>query len=379
MSMRKLVLAVAVAAACVAIAGCATSRVAYTQSDQRAAAIPSIPEARFWSDDHAAVGAIIAKGLKNRAPGPFRMLALSGGGANGAYGAGFLNGWTRAGTRPDFTIVTGVSVGALMAPFAYLGPDYDFVLAEMFTDGEATGLMEFAGLEVLFGSSAFSDVPLKKLVEKYVDRELLDRIADEYHKGRLLLVATTDVDSQRTAVWNMGAIAASTSPGAPELFRTVLLASASVPGIFAPEPIRVEADGKSFSELHVDGGVTANLLLVPQALLATELAVSLGRDPQFYAVVNGKLGPEFKVTRTGVINIVQRSFETTLKSNTTNQLLATRDYLQKRRGELHITAIDPAYPLGDLMDFSAAQTAPLFAAGVAAGMKERRWLADPFD
>lgn len=367
----------AFAAAVLLLSGCASTRVPYTQSEQAAAQVPDIEAARFWADDHDSVGTFIAKGLKHLKPGKFSLLALSGGGANGAYGAGFLNGWTRAGSRPEFSVVTGVSVGALIAPFAFIGPERDAELAAMFTSGEAKDLMEASGLEILFGSGAYSAKPLEKLVQAHVDEDLLDDVAAEYSKGRVLLVATTDVDSQRTAIWNMGAIAASDAPGAQELFQTVLLASASVPGVFKPQRIEVAAGGRSFSELHVDGGVTSNLVLVPESLLVSDSKVSLDRNPQFYTIVNGKLDPEFKMAETGLIDIVERSFETTIKANTNNQLLASRDYVLKRNGSLFITAIDPSYPLGEVMDFGIEQTAPLFAQGVAQGLKAKRWNYDP--
>ena len=334
--------------------------------------------ARFWADDHGAIGSTIATGAKNLKKGQFNMLALSGGGANGAYGAGFLTGWTKSGTRPEFTIVTGVSVGALLAPFAFIGPERDAELTAMFTSGEAQDLMEFAGIGALFDAGAFSAAPLRKLVEAHVDRDLLEDVATEYEKGRFLLVATTDIDSQRTAIWNMGAIAASTSPGAQKLFQEVLLASAAIPGVFSPQSIQVESDGRLFSEMHVDGGVTSNLLLIPEVLLAENSSVPLGRNPQFYAIINGKLGPEFKVTKKNLIDIVERSFETTIKANTNNQLLASRDYVQKHHGSLHVTAIEGDFPLGEVMDFSVGTTAPLFASGFAQGQKADRWLANPF-
>ena len=137
----------ALAAAVLLLSGCASTRVPYTQNEQAAAEIPDIEDARFWADDHDKVGTFVAKGLKHLKPGQFSLLALSGGGANGAYGAGFLTGWTHAGSRPEFSVVTGVSVGALIAPFAFIGPERDDELAAMFTSGEAKNLMEPSGLE----------------------------------------------------------------------------------------------------------------------------------------------------------------------------------------------------------------------------------------
>src|ERR1019366_6164924 len=189
------------------------------------------------------------------------VLALSGGGAYAAFGAGLLNGWSARGTRPQFTIVTGASSGALIAPFAFLGTGQDETLRRIFTSGEMENLLQSDGLKGLFGTSLYKTAPLRELIVRHVDAKLLEAIALENRAGRRLYVVTTNIDAQRTAIWDMGKIAASDDPGALELFRNILTASASIPGLFSPVLIDVEGEGRRFAEMHVDGGVTANVLI----------------------------------------------------------------------------------------------------------------------
>ena len=225
-----------------------------------------------WSDDRA--DALLARArseiLADRGR-TVNVLAISGGGSNGAYGAGLLAGWTERGARPEFTVVTGASAGALIAPFAFLGPSYDPVLKNLFSEGIGEELLQIDGLSALFGAGVFKTEPLKRLIARYVDDALLERIGAEYKKGRRLLVVTTNLDAQRTAVWDMGAIASSGAPEALDLFRDVLVASASVPGVYSPVLINVEGAGRRFEEMHVDGGVRANLLVVPELLLLSSV------------------------------------------------------------------------------------------------------------
>src|SRR5262249_31607986 len=159
------------------------------------------------------------------------ILAISGGAYDGAYGAGVINGWTASGTRPRFTVVTGVSAGALIAPFAFLGPEYDSRAAEAFTSGVASVLGDVGGALMLLGTPDLRRQTLSDLVEKHIDRAMLDAIAAEHARGRHLLVVPTNLDAQRAVVWDMGAIAASRNPDALQLFRDVLVASASIPGV----------------------------------------------------------------------------------------------------------------------------------------------------
>ena len=250
------------------LANCTTiARVPYTQHEQSIAAIPGIPNARLWADDPIAIGTArraVAPTIALKQP---TVLALSGGGANGAFGAGVLSGWSASGTRPQFTFVTGASAGALIAPFAFLGPAHDETLKSVFASGEMANLLQSDTFAGLFGTGFFKTAPLTALIARHVNAPLLEEIAREYRTGRRLYVVTTDLDAQRTAIWDMGKIATSGDPGALELFRNVLSASASIPGVFSPVLIEVEAEGRRFAEMHVDGGVTTNILIVPDARL----------------------------------------------------------------------------------------------------------------
>src|SRR6476620_8211817 len=201
-----------VAACALALARCATmTRIPYTQQEQTAAVMPGIPGARIWADDPAI--ATVRRSVVSRvsAKQPV-VLALSGGGADGAFGAGLLAGWSARGTRPQFTIVTGASAGALIAPFAFLGPAYDEMLKSVFASGEMANLLQSDGLAGLFGPGLFKPAPLRDLIARHVDAELLYAIAREYRTGRRLYVVTTNLDAQRTAIWDMGKIASSGEP-----------------------------------------------------------------------------------------------------------------------------------------------------------------------
>src|SRR5207253_3942476 len=205
---------------------------------QAEAVIPGIPGARLWADNPAIATGRRSVVSRTRVQQPI-VLALSGGGADGAFGAGLLTGWSASGTRPQFTFVTGASAGALIAPFAFLGPSYDDTLRSVFASGEMANLLQTDSLGALFGTSVFKTAPLRDLIARYADDNMLAAIAREYQAGRRLYVVTTNLDAQRTAVWDMGRIASSGQPNALELFRNVLTASASIPGVFSPVLIDV--------------------------------------------------------------------------------------------------------------------------------------------
>ncbi|MCA3556495.1 MAG: patatin-like phospholipase family protein, partial [Aestuariivirga sp.] len=185
------------------------------------------------------------------------FLALSGGGSNGAFGAGLLTGWTEAGTRPEFTIVTGISTGSLTAPFAYLGPPYDKLLTEAYTQISGRDVFRRKPvLSALRSSAAADNTPLRQLVARYVTDRMVADIAVQNGRGRKLLIGTTNLDAGRPVVWDIGAIAASGEPDRKQLIQDILVASSSIPGLFPPVKIKVVADGKTFDEMHVDGGTT---------------------------------------------------------------------------------------------------------------------------
>ncbi len=245
------------------------------------------------------------------------ILALSGGGDKGAYGAGFLNGWTTAGTRPEFSLVTGISTGALIAPFAFLGSDYDPVLTELYTNSSSKDILKQRWPIAALNDDAMADTaPLRAQLERYITPELLAKIALEYQKGRELLISTTNIDAGRNVIWNMTKIAATDHPKAVQLFRDVMLASASIPGAFPPVLFEVELDGQVYHEMHVDGGATSQVFVYPPNLDLHDIAEHYHgqRERQLYVIMNARLDPNWAQTERRTISIAARAISSMIQT-----------------------------------------------------------------
>jgi len=243
---------------------------------------------------------------------PAYILALSGGGEGGAFGAGILNGWTITGTRPEFTVVTGISTGALIAPFAFLGSDYDWVLKELYTDTKAEQLVRKNNIFSIFRLDALYDTtPLRKLIAEYITADTLQKISHEHLKGRRLFIGTTNLDSLRSIIWDMGAIASSNHAESLELFRNIMLASASIPTIYPPVYIKVQTDGKNFDEMHVDGGTSSQVFVYPTEFKIKELSkqYNYNRERNLYIIFNSKLLPKGQSVEPGLKTIAWRSIK----------------------------------------------------------------------
>jgi predicted acylesterase/phospholipase RssA len=274
---------------------------------------------------------------------PAHLLALSGGSDYGAFGAGVLVGWTETGTRPDFKLVTGVSTGALIAPLAFLGPSKDHVLREVYTATPADQIFRRRDWTSIPFSDAMTDTgPLFATISRHMDGPTLAQIAEEYRQGRMLLIGTTNLDAQRGVLWNIGAIAASRHPDALDLVRKVMLASASVPSVFPPVMIEVEADGRRWQEMHVDGGALAQTFLYPAALTRNENLRTglLARERHAWVIRNARLGAEWQQTERGLLTIAGRAISTMISSSGHNdivrlQALAERDGVEFSLAYIH--------------------------------------------
>jgi predicted acylesterase/phospholipase RssA len=327
------------------LAACSSvPRTSYTAEQASFASVPGIPAARAFADASTETFSEMA-GRPEARRQAFTYLALSGGGGDGAYGAGIINGWTASGTRPEFSLVSGVSTGALIAPFAFLGPAYDSYLTEFYTSGVAETLVQSPSLtNVLFGSGLFGDGRLRDLIGRYVTADLLAAIAAEHAKGRRLLVVTTNLDSQRAVIWNMGAIASSGAPNAVDLFRDVLTASASIPAVFPPQLIDVQAGNSAFQELHVDGSVVTPVFTLPQSFLLRDGRLRTTRKANIYVVINGRLEPEFDVTKNNTLSIVERSFTTGSRARSRAALATTYAFTRANGIGFNLTYIDERGP-----------------------------------
>ncbi len=295
------------------------------ETDVALAEVLGIPRARYWGDEpqpwaHEWLGKSKAE-LQGRYPAVFgrkqTYLAISGGGQNGAFAAGLLLGWTARGDRPEFTTVTGVSAGALIAPFAFLGPEYDHVLSLVSVELRANDVFKKRRLIRGLRSDAMASTePLQALIAKHVDQELIDKIAEQHRRGRSLNIGTANLDSMRPVVWRIGAIANSSHPQALKLIRQILLASSSVPGAFPPVLIEVEAGGGTYDEMHVDGGTTSQVFLYPLGLDFDEV---LGRlevpaKPKVYIIRNARLDPVYEQVQPKTVPIAGRSISSVIRT-----------------------------------------------------------------
>jgi predicted patatin/cPLA2 family phospholipase len=311
-------------------AGCATiaPRNVLPQANAEQIGLDGFHNIRFWGDasahDIRAIMMADETGSKvrwsseiERHPTTSNLLAISGGAEDGAFGAGLLVGWSDAGTRPVFDLVTGVSSGALIAPFAFLGREHDGQLRDIFTKYGRKDIFAYNVHGLIEGSAIADDSPLAKLIEKYVDEAFLLEIAKARLKGRILLIGTTNLDTQRPVLWDMGRVAMSNNPGALALFRKILLASATLPGVFPPVRIQIKVGGRSYDELHVDGGVTRQVFIAPSIFSLVSLDERPRRPvtkPRLYVIRNGKIDPEWQSVRENVVSITQRSISTLIKN-----------------------------------------------------------------
>ena len=300
------------------------------------------------------------------------MLALSGGGANGAYGAGIIVGWTERGDRPAFDIVTGVSTGALAAPFAFLGPDWDDELRAAYTGGGTAGLLSARTLSAFRAPALFSSRVLRALVEQNVTLELLQAIAVEHAKGRRLLVATTNLDSEETVIWDMGVLAAQGEPALP-LFRDVLVASASIPGVFPPVLIAGLNDGDEVvMDMHVDGGVNTPFLAIPEDLLLWTNPRPHRSGGALYIVVNGQMGRNAGVTPGRLSGILARTYDSMSKASLRTSLAATAAFASRNGLPMSISAIPDNVSVSSLK-FDTATMEALFELGRARSAAGEAW------
>lgn len=293
--------------------------------------ILGVPGLRFWSDqdfpftEHLSDDSSVEE-LRAALPGlvgrEIHILAISGGGGNGAFAAGLMNGWTASGARPEFNIVTGISTGALIAPFVYLGPDYDHLLEHLYTQYSTEDLLKRRNwLMALRSDARFDTAPMRRLLEKYVDSSVMEAIASEYRKGRLLFIGTTNMDAGRPVTWDIGAIANSGKPGALDLIRDVMLASASIPVFFPPVVIEAEANGQIYDEMHVDGGVSRQAFMfnlsAPENSFETLRIVGRG---QAYVIRNSKLEPTWQAVDRSIMAIAGRSADSLVRTQGTGDL-----------------------------------------------------------
>jgi len=376
------------------LAGCATIPRNPVPADQTlGATVPGMPDARaFAGRPNALMQRDFEQSMQQEsrddfppdADGAVRYphLALSGGGANGAFGAGFLNGWTRTGKRPVFKIVTGVSTGALMAPFAFLGQEYDEALHRFYTTTTAPDVFTAGSplMALLRRDSLASTTPLEGLIARHINHALLRDVAAAHRRGRRLYVGTVDLDSRRFVVWNMGLIATYGTPEADDLFRRVMLASSAIPLVFPPVMFEVEANGKHFDEMHVDGFIGANIFMNSGIFNPTEVYRRAGRFRAYedtFLLHNGQLHPRPKPTERSMRGIAMRVIETAGRAGMVGDLFREFAIAQRNGSNFHWVTIPEDVDLPDPILFDPAAMTQLYDTGYDAALAGPVWLTSP--
>ncbi|MHC8320878.1 patatin-like phospholipase family protein [Pseudomonas sp. GB2N2] len=359
------------------------------------AVIPGIPDARYRLDQdltpfiedavlsNKRESQILAEaGMPTDTLPLAHMLAVSGGGDAGAFAAGLIAGWTTQGTRPVFKVVTGISAGALVAPFAYLGAEYDGVIRYVSNAIGPKDIFHSRNVLTRFASDGIADSkPLSRLIATYVTAEILAAIAAEYAKGRILMIGTTDLDSGRPVTWNMGAIAASNSPGALELFRNIMLASMSIPGAVSPVMIDVEVDGQQFQEMHVDGGVITQVFLYPPSTmiaLSKSAGAPLRLDRRFYVIRNGTLEPQWSGTKRRTLNIGGRAISALLQTQGISDLERIYRMAQQDGADFNLAYIGADFDVTHDRKFDGEYMKRLFDYAFQLSAKGYPWRKSPY-
>lgn len=311
----------------------------------------------------------------------YSALAISGGGANGAFGSGFLCGWTAAGTRPTFKLVTGISTGALAAPYAFLGSEYDDLLKEIYTTVQTKNIIEkYNPLSILSARESFaSSSPLQNLIKQHANTALLQSVAQAHNEGRRLYIGTTHMDAQRLVVWNMGKIAQIGTKEALQLFRNVLLASAAIPTALPPVFIPVEVDGKLYDEMHTDGGTATQLFFHGGTLDLAKAGkgggLVLGGRPiaRLYVIRNGKMQSDPQQIPRNLQKISTRALETALKTAAMNSLFRMYVFARREQSELFYVAIPEDFAFQTEELFDREEMNRLFEIGFAKATSNDPW------
>ena len=308
------------------------------------------------------------------------FLAISGGGDNGAFTAGFLNGWTQTGTRPQFKLVTGISTGALITPFAFLGPAYDKELKELYTGISFKDVAKKRSIFSVVANDAMADnTPLKNLVKKHINKDVLEAIAAEYAKGRMLLIGTVNLDAHRPVIWNITEIAASHHPAALELVQSLLIASSAIPGTFPPVMINVEVDGKKYQEMHVDGGTAAQVFVYPAAIRLNEVAQTVGgdRERKLYILRNARLDAEWAEVERKTLPIALQAITTLIEYQGIGDLYRIYSVTQKDGIDFNLAYIPPTFKTPHTKDFDTVYMRALYDLGYDLSKKGYAWSKKP--
>ncbi|UPW19243.1 patatin-like phospholipase family protein [Agarivorans sp. TSD2052] len=313
---------------------------------------------------------------KRGLPDDVYHLALSGGGINGAFSAGVLNAWTVNGNRPEFDLVTGVSTGAIVSIFAYLGSDYDQTLKNYYTNTSMSSLFELNSvLSMLGGKPALNTKGFEEKVRSYVNTETVAKLANERSKGRLLIIGTTNLDNEKMSMWDIGKIAQVGTQQSVEMIQNIIIASSSVPGAFPAQTIIVDDGKQRYEELHVDGGVSRQVFLAPQwAYHSPYLA---GLPQHVYVIRNGVLKPNYQIIENSLTEIGLRSISTMIRNQGIGDVEHIYHFSQRHKMSFHLAYIDNDFPLISEEAFTKEYMTSLYYYGYQNMLAKQLWETVP--
>src|SRR3954447_6579679 len=372
-----------------------TRLAAVPRGQSSAATVLGVPNERFYPTEAAGqaglqrefVAAVqrqlVSRGLPPTVPAlDLDLLSISGGGENGAFGAGLLNGWTERGDRPEFFLVTGISTGALSAPFAFLGSAHDAKMKSVYTDITLADVIVQRGLTAAIWDDALADnTPLFRTISRYLDEAMLAEIARAYDGGRLLLIATSNLDAQMPVIWNIGAIARSGHPRALDTVRRILLASSAIPGAFSPVLFDVTLDGQPFQELHVDGGAFAQVFLYPNSVSQFRRERMARRQPvapaRAWVIRNGRLDPEWASVDRRTLGIVGRAITAMIAASGFNDVMRIYNAAERDEVDFNLAYIGRDFTVEYDKPFEQSYMRPLFEYGRQRALRGDAWVRRP--
>ncbi len=377
----------------ISLVGCVTSptHIPVPEAHLSKATVIDSPSIRFWGDEgpdqYRKINDIVEWlqkrselwEKKNTKP-IINFLALSGGGEDGSFAAGIITGWTRHGDRPEFDVITGVSAGALAAPFVFLGPEYDEVLFDVYSNLSYEDIYRTQIFSGLFGGSAILDTrPLKNLISKYLTAEILYLIGKQHLKGRRLWIGTTNLDAGRPVIWDIGEIALSGKKNSLDLVHNILLASSAVPGIFPPVIIDAKVGKQRFTELHVDGGVTRQVFLYPPQFIENDVVHGIGGriERKLYVIRNGRSQAIYDPVNTSLYSIALKALSMTIENKAVGDLYRIYEQSSRDGIEYNLAIIPNTFSLKPKEAFDPEYTKALFKVGYDFAKDGYPWLNAP--
>lgn len=335
---------------------------------------------RFWDEDeHASfnifneIEVMLSRKGDNE---EIYHLALSGGGVNGAFSAGLLNAWSERGDRPEFDIVTGVSTGAIVAIYAFLGSDYDQELKHYYTDTSIDSLFKKNSFVTTLFKGAFIDTSgFEYQVRSAVDKELVERLAIERANGRILLIGTTNLDNEKLAIWDIGRIAQLSTDKSMALIQDIVIASAAIPGVFPAKTINITINNESYDEIHVDGGVSRQVFLIPRTVRNKLLQTN--RKQNIFVVRNGKLEPEYHPTKNSLLDISSRSISIILRNQVIGDVEYIYHYAKENNMDYKLAHVSNDYEWQDESIYSKEYMIKLYQYGAGRLLTNEVWVNEP--